>query len=635
MSPHFFIPRRLPLLLASVLLVLLLASSRCHADSSCSSYTDCDSCTGNDCAWCNGARGDRSAGTSDCQATGTTTSADVPPEQCLSVKDWYWGKDSNANCPAQRSDAGSSTGAAAATDLCSAMNGNCGGCLAMTYSVVVNSTSYYNVSVMSNATMDSNGTITDGTSSTLTLSNTTLTSMNVSAGCGFCSSTQMCTSSASSCGSTDIWSNSTCPIDTSDPCLRQSGCSACLSTPSCGYCAVGDRCLNGTASGPVLEKCLAQWSFKLPASSCPVPCSSLYLCADCLAVSGGRCSFCGTSGSCVANPNYGLGNTSTNAYPGCPTLYSITCPSSVIISAGPLTTTGSSASSFATAMVVILSLLSFPALAALLFLRRCKAVFARETLRARQITDFSEPTMSRPTNAFAPNVWEGRITISLDSSQNPNLKVVLGAGLIILFLFNLIALGLNTWSIYSPVSALTISALSGIATPSSSLTAGLLGLSGLHTLPPRGRGETYDCSLMAGGDDLRTCGTLGAAGGLTLFFSLASMLLITALAVWTALVGWSTWKRSSDVTLGAKKPQAIFHPHFFTLSALHSVCLLSAVLMWSFGGEISLATSIFVPYAQWSLGASWWMHLVAFFVSMPMVWFCQCRARKQHKRMRC
>ena len=131
------------------------------------------------------------------------------------------------------------------------------------------------------------------------------------------------------------------------------------------------------------------------------------------------------------------------------------------------------------------------------------------------------------------------------------------------------------------------------------------------------------CSLcpVSWSSDVRTCGTLAAAAGFTLFFALLSLLLSLVILLWGALMASHAHDKGVGLGKGGRAPSLHFHPRLYTLTALLSSSLLFAVLYWSLGAHISLQTHIFVPYSEFSLGSSWIILLVCWLLSLPQLFF--------------
>ncbi len=80
-------------------------------------------------------------------------------------------------------------------------------------------------------------------------------------------------------------------------CAAQSNCTACTAFPSCGWCAVTGRCVDGTATGPVGGTCAMGWAWIASACTSVDPCAASTTCTTCATQAG--CGWCGATGRCV------------------------------------------------------------------------------------------------------------------------------------------------------------------------------------------------------------------------------------------------------------------------------------------------------------------------------------------------
>lgn len=129
------------------------------------------------------------------------------------------------------------------------------------------------------------------------------------------------------------------------------------------------------------------------------------------------------------------------------------------------------------------------------------------------------------------------------------------------------------------------------------------------------------------------CGTLSAAGGFTLFYSLVSLLLSFFILMWSCVLDWRVHQivtrtqhqtekgnNSNAAATTQSQPRIQFSPFLYTLTALQFVSELGLLLIWSFGGHLALQSNIYVPYAQWKLDTSWFMILICAIMNLPQQW---------------
>jgi hypothetical protein len=275
-----------------------------------------------------------------------------------------------------------------------------------------------------------------------------------------------------------------------NPCNGFSDCISCLAA-SCGFCpttGVG-ICQNGTATGPSATgvTCTAQWTYGAGAV-CPT-CTNNYVCQACSP--DARCAWCGSRGTCVASVDYHPSVPDPRSYDGavCPdaTLWTdSTCPGTGNPSgpdSNPLTSSTSTASQFATACVVLLCLGG----ALMLLLTVCRRHWLPVLGKA-----IGAPSVSSQV-ASSAEFSSTSAPISLDSSQNPAVKVLIFVLLLVDFILVLIALVTNTYSRTSVSDATRIALNAQNAMPGDSITAGVTGLSGLNPLGGSG-GASYNCA---------------------------------------------------------------------------------------------------------------------------------------------
>mmetsp|Transcript_139254 Transcript_139254/g.242367 ORF Transcript_139254/g.242367 Transcript_139254/m.242367 type:complete len:472 (+) Transcript_139254:86-1501(+) len=89
------------------------------------------------------------------------------------------------------------------------------------------------------------------------------------------------------------------PLAASSVCAAQSTCSSCTALSECGWCALEQKCVDGTKLGPQNVQCMV-YDF----SSCPnIPCDARSTCSDCLMDT--RCGWCASSATCIKGNSLG------------------------------------------------------------------------------------------------------------------------------------------------------------------------------------------------------------------------------------------------------------------------------------------------------------------------------------------
>jgi len=493
-------------------------------------------------------------------------------------------------------------------------------------------------------------------------------------GCGFCKSTGRCMP-GDSFGAEDYscptihwqFGESACPVSVDDPCAASADCGSCQSQPQCGWCPSSRTCRTGDATGPTGEgeSCAAQWTFG-PEAVC-LSCKSLFTCKECSA--DAHCAWCSSSGSCVANVEFGeaAGSASSedwaavcpggkgNAFAGEGTCPAWSQAGGSADAAFALADTSSSAAQFATGCVVLICFLFVMSTVLIKVQTQWLPVPGKRALSQPPTPPSSstpQPELkegqpmndlplydAEPSPRAAPTTPMQRF-IRMPSTFSPPAWMIKGAFYTLTLLAMLLALSaliINNFSA-SPVSdsaAKALHDLSGTWPDSDGITAGVSGISGLNTPIGGSKANSFDCTGLSNTNDRRTCATLAASAVLTavwIVLALAAGLMTMLVAIFGSSPGKTRRVASSAAEAEVQEvpasplislpagpvhvhvPRPIndsYAPRMHSFALWFFLCTLCATLIWALGAQLSLATGAFVPHGSFALAESWGLILGA------------------------